>query len=140
MKDFFEIILKLEKLLSAYEEGDLLTFVEIKELFNEIEDFSSKRENLSGFFYKKIFDDIKALNNLEKNDFYNSVLSYVRSTKEEIVGSFDEEISNETPEDNVKCPEENGIKRYPENYFANFIEDRDMLIKFMEELKEHLDN
>ncbi|HOV12960.1 MAG TPA: chemotaxis protein CheA [Spirochaetota bacterium] len=136
MKDFFEIILNLDKLLASYEDGDLLTFLEIKELFEKIESVLSKDGSLSSFYNIELIEKVKALNNLKKDQVYNSIVSFVNSIKGQ-VQKIDKEIKDS---DLITVPEKSDKTEYSQSYFDNLIDDKEMLTKFMEELKEHLDN
>ena len=136
MKELFEIILNLEKYLYSYDEGDLLKLLEIKEIFEEIENFIINDSNLSDFNNNELFETIRALNNLKKDNIYDSIADFINSIKNKFTNYNNE---NNIKNDN-KINESVQMNSYSDDYFIHFIDDKDMLIKFSDEIKEHLDN
>lgn len=148
-KEFKEQLSDTISLLEKFEKGDLFTLFEIKEGMQEIiRTLPDKIIKLS----KKSIDVIKGFFSVDVDmeyidDYIDGAYSFAQSLKlftsgkvkeDEFIESVDEvsaKISGFVDKNIIKNIE----NIYPDGYFDNIVEDEDMLMKFCDELKEHMD-
>jgi two-component system, chemotaxis family, sensor kinase CheA len=148
-KDFKEHLSDIVTLLEKFEKGDLFTLFEIKEGMQEI---TGKIPDKIIKLSKNNIDIIKGFFSVDVDmeyidDYIDGAYSFAKSLKSFSSGKIKEnefiESINEVSGKISGFVDKNIIKNtkniYPDGYFDNIVEDEDMLMKFCDELREHMD-
>lgn len=146
-KDFFDKLNSLLKCFISFESGDLLKLIDLKERFAEVLKEAQSDVALS-IFYDKLnsyFIKLKADKSFEKD-------SPLAKEIEDVLTAFLIDFDSNTKIDldtdkhlplneNIVSTSDNlSEKRYSDDYFSNFVTDKEILTKFYDEVKEHLEN
>lgn len=136
MKELIELILHLETILLNYEEGDLLKLLDIKDSSAEIDNILSKNKELACLIDSDLSQKVASMNEGDLVDILPPLREHINEIKlfvESIPDKQDEELSDDT----LNCPKSGETKDLD---YSELIDDADMLIKYADEIKEHLDN
>lgn len=137
MKEIFELIQYLETLLRDYEEGDLLKFLEIKDINVKIDNILSNHKDLTHLIDTKLSEKINTINDGNLINIFFSLNKHINKIKR-FIESFDDKQTENLSDDTPNYTENTGIKDFGD--YSELIDDADMLIKYTDEVKEHLDN
>ena len=147
--DFKGGLADLKDLFDKFEKGDLFTLYEIKEGLDKIIKFIPKKiEKLFGDYLgviRSFFTVDVSMENVD--EFIDAGYSLVVSIDSYYKGTitpkdFEQaviEIKNKANAFVDKNVLHNDKEIYPEGYFDNIVDDEDMLMKFCDELREHMD-
>jgi two-component system, chemotaxis family, sensor kinase CheA len=132
---------QIKSCISKYEEGDLLSLAEIFENINELLNNLPSNEKKIDDYIKKIR---KMIDCFDRNENHKKFLTKLSEDIEILISFFSEQKNStgdqqETIEEVPLIIEEKPMS-YTPTYFESFINDTEMLAKFCDEAREHLDN
>lgn len=144
-----EAILSLKNKIGKFEKGDLFTLYEIKEEMDEIIKSISKKTLKAAGENINIVDSFLSQDvNIDSVDGYITTatdylttleLYYNHKSNDEVFAAEITKIKSKINETIDKSVLKNDENIYTPDYFENIVDDPDMLMKFCDELKEHMD-
>ncbi len=165
-KELLELLKNAERLLHQYDSGDLMTVLEIKDVYTELSQKLSRFPALVDLsrFCQLMSELSMRLSDIDAEEQAKAYL--IRSTEclrslftKKITGqeaakclnmiiseckylleASEDDVEAESPQEEEAPEEPKSTKSYSEDYFGHVVKDKKMLNQLSDEIKEHLDS